>query len=408
MKHTIFFLLLISLTMAQYGSSRMTIERIWTIYGSEGSSMEFEGALAINDTNQRVLAVMVEPGMTYESESDGTIKVRYNGTMPDSVMELTAKAVVDVNYDTALFRDVAVPRDSDLGFTNLTEPDDAIRSQALALVDENSSLQTINNLVSWVHNNVAYDLHYWGRVDSARETFAVRRGVCVEYTHLLISMTRSLGFDTRHVSGYVLSDKWQPHAWAEIYVPGYGWLPADATFGQVGNLDSTHLAIMRGEDQASIFDVVTTQNGGTPNLEARDNVSINFISEDPEGVGVAIDFDNETYVVDVAISNSRPDYVYGSYEFLPAANYGGNEYSLLLLKPHETFHRYYGLNRSHFAEGYSYTFPVTAAFNDAKDVENLNIVVEAAESGETRRPLAEPPCLVALLLFLPLLSTRRL
>lgn len=80
------------------------------------------------------------------------------------------------------------------------------------------------------------------------------RGVCDEITNLFISMLRSVGIPAKFVSGMVYSNldgKWGPHGWAEVYFPGYGWIPFDVTFGQYGWLDPSHLKLKDDTDSGS-------------------------------------------------------------------------------------------------------------------------------------------------------------
>lgn len=405
MKRLFIFLLLVCALFASsptYGYSRLTVERAWTIGDANGSPIDFRGALAVNGTNQRVVAVITEPEMEYTQEGDGTIWLSYKGEANSSEFIIRGTAIVDVNYDTHILSDSPLP-ENNLSFTNLTLPDASISAKAKELTDRQSSLKTIANLVNWVHGTVEYDVGYWGEVKSAREVFQQRRGVCVEYTHLLISMARSLGFETRYTSGYVFSNSWQPHAWAEIYVPGYGWLPADATFGQVGILDSSHVVIDYGEEQPSIYDLLICQNENAT-LTVRDKVTSSFFSEESHPARVVMDFDEKTYVIDVIVTNNRPEYLYGSYGFVVPTSYGEKESSVVLLEPHETVRFYHGLNHSIFESGFSYNIPVSASFNDAVVEEDLSISISGdgpeAQEGEA----APPPCLASVLLIGMLLS----
>ncbi len=80
-----------------------------------------------------------------------------------------------------------------------------------------------------------------------REVLALRRGVCQDFAHLMISCLRSLGLPARYVSGYILN-RAPPgkkkllgadasHAWIQVYCPGLGWLAFDPTNGKVADLE---------------------------------------------------------------------------------------------------------------------------------------------------------------------------
>ena len=43
-----------------------------------------------------------------------------------------------------------------------------------------------------------------------------------------------------------MSEGWAPHAWAEVYFQGYGWVPWDVTFGQYGWIDTGHVKLSEG------------------------------------------------------------------------------------------------------------------------------------------------------------------
>jgi transglutaminase-like putative cysteine protease len=68
-----------------------------------------------------------------------------------------------------------------------------------------------------------------------------KRGVCQDYSHLMIACLRSLGLAARYVSGYLrtlprdgeVSDELvgadASHAWVAVYAPPYGWVALDPT-----------------------------------------------------------------------------------------------------------------------------------------------------------------------------------
>jgi transglutaminase-like putative cysteine protease len=84
-------------------------------------------------------------------------------------------------------------------------------------------------------------------------------GSCRDFAILFIEAARSLGFGARIVSGYNYSprpDETGPaeagstHAWAEVYVPGAGWITFDPTNHSVGGFNLIPVAVARDIRQA--------------------------------------------------------------------------------------------------------------------------------------------------------------
>jgi transglutaminase-like putative cysteine protease len=76
--------------------------------------------------------------------------------------------------------------------------------------------------------------------------FVDQRGVCEQYVSALVVMLRELGIPARLAAGYgsgeynAITGYYEvrandAHAWAEVYFPGYGWVPFDPTPGWEGN-----------------------------------------------------------------------------------------------------------------------------------------------------------------------------
>lgn len=74
--------------------------------------------------------------------------------------------------------------------------------------------------------------------------FRDKEGVCEQYVTALVVMARSLGIPARLVTGYgsgtynQLTGYYEvqasdAHSWAEVYFPGYGWVPFDPTPGWI-------------------------------------------------------------------------------------------------------------------------------------------------------------------------------
>jgi transglutaminase-like putative cysteine protease len=57
------------------------------------------------------------------------------------------------------------------------------------------------------------------------------KGVCQDFTHLMIAVMRSFGVPARYVSGYIHrpNRESQSHAWCEVWLPELGWVGIDPT-----------------------------------------------------------------------------------------------------------------------------------------------------------------------------------
>lgn len=81
----------------------------------------------------------------------------------------------------------------------------------------------------------------------------LRRGVCQDFTHLMIACLRSVGLAARYVSGYLktsgaaaLRGEDASHAWVAVYCPPLGWVDLDPTNGVM--VDTGHVTIGWGRD----------------------------------------------------------------------------------------------------------------------------------------------------------------
>ncbi|MDI6737335.1 MAG: transglutaminase-like domain-containing protein [Nanoarchaeota archaeon] len=100
----------------------------------------------------------------------------------------------------------------------------------------------------WVNENVNYTLDTMTEeaVQKASWVLENRYGVCDEITALFMALLRAANIPVRFAAGQVYSDKEEAfgnHGWAEVYFPGYGWVPFDVTFRQFGWVDPSHLKL---------------------------------------------------------------------------------------------------------------------------------------------------------------------
>jgi hypothetical protein len=134
--------------------------------------------------------------------------------------------------------------------TELIDLTKGIESKATDLaVGEDDAFIVAWKMADWVKNNIEYNLNTVTAEASLPSSWVLEsgQGVCDEITNLFISMVRSVGIPARFVTGMAFttstefSEQFGPHGWAEVYFPGYGWVPFDVTYGQYGFLDATHI-----------------------------------------------------------------------------------------------------------------------------------------------------------------------
>lgn len=104
-------------------------------------------------------------------------------------------------------------------------------------------------------------------------SFALRRGVCQDFAHIMISGLRGLGVPAGYVSGYLrtmqspqdvrLTGADAMHAWVTVWCgEEAGWIGFDPTNGITAGLDHVVLAIGRDYADVAPIDGVVLASGG--------------------------------------------------------------------------------------------------------------------------------------------------
>jgi transglutaminase-like putative cysteine protease len=151
--------------------------------------------------------------------------------------------------------------------TPLTEGDEAMTTLALRLREgtDDNPLAFLHALLNHISDEMTFDIDPTNSGTTAKNAFALKRGVCQDYAHIFIACARAARVPARYVSGHVLrSDgiiaQSAGHAWAEAYVPDLGWVSFDATNG-ISTTDA-YARIAIGLDYLGAAPVRGTRYGG--------------------------------------------------------------------------------------------------------------------------------------------------
>ncbi|MBF0308053.1 MAG: transglutaminase family protein [Magnetococcales bacterium] len=144
-------------------------------------------------------------------------------------------------YETLLARELAPYRE--------TETPGPLLTQWLNKVDRHKgrSVDFLVHLNQRLQREIGYTIRLEPGVQSCEETLERRTGSCRDSALLLVTILRHLGLAARFVSGYLVQltpdekplegpagtdrDFTDLHAWAEVYLPGAGWIGLDPTSG---------------------------------------------------------------------------------------------------------------------------------------------------------------------------------
>jgi transglutaminase-like putative cysteine protease len=120
------------------------------------------------------------------------------------------------------------------------------------------TLSLLKDLNAGVPQRISYQSREDEGTQSPIETLNRGWGACRDLAVLFVEAARSLGFGARIISGYLYNpqgnlvgslDSGSTHAWAEVYVPGAGWISFDPTNHGVGGHNLIPLAVARDISQ---------------------------------------------------------------------------------------------------------------------------------------------------------------
>lgn len=118
----------------------------------------------------------------------------------------------------------------------------ALREQVATLVGrETNALIKAQIIFRWVSEHIPWNAEdEYGIIPSfTLKGFTARRGDCGVISSVFISMCRIAGIPARWQSGFATRPGENPgmHDWVEFYLPPWGWLPADTSYGVQASAD---------------------------------------------------------------------------------------------------------------------------------------------------------------------------
>lgn len=134
----------------------------------------------------------------------------------------------EVSWDPSAFKPY-------LSATSLGPIDGEVRKLALRITEGKETVQAkAKAIYDWTCANMYRDPDTRGcGIGDVYALLQKRGGKCTDISSVFVSLCRAAGVPAREVFGLRLGKKAEEeiteyqHCWAEFYVPGYGWVPAD-------------------------------------------------------------------------------------------------------------------------------------------------------------------------------------
>lgn len=142
-------------------------------------------------------------------------------------------------------------------------------AQEALMGSDGRSLNFLQQLIEVIQDRVKYTQRHVGPAWPAGRTLKERVGSCRDLAMLMIECCRSVGLPARFVSGYHLvepkPERYDLHAWAEVYLQGAGWRGFDPS-GK-GAVDDRYIPVATSS-RSDLTAAVSGTFSGPPGVES--------------------------------------------------------------------------------------------------------------------------------------------
>jgi hypothetical protein len=204
-----------------------------------------------------------------------------NWKNPSEDTDFSVKSIVSVNRRYSTEKKIYPEFLKPTTLVQSTDPEIA----GIASKARGSDFEKVAYLSKWINENIRYNTVYSDVNIPAKDILRLRIGVCKEFSNLLVSFLRNLGYYSAVTVGYVHPGKiytgqnFLPHGWIEAY--NEEEILSDPTWGEVGYLDATHIKFATFPDSSWTFSSIYSTGFGSFSVNLKNsNVSVRLLSSE--------------------------------------------------------------------------------------------------------------------------------
>ena len=142
-------------------------------------------------------------------------------------------------------------------------------------------LASIRELTARIHEAFTFERGATSVDSPIDHALATGRGVCQDFSHIMLAIVRGWGIPAQYTSGYLFPSRGGDenimaeagHAWVECLLPGIGWIGADPTNNTIA--PKHHIRVATGRDYRDVPPTRGTFRGAAEQqLDVRVRVSV--------------------------------------------------------------------------------------------------------------------------------------